>query len=145
MATEEPSKVSKVSKMSSDETEVSAIVCGSHHLLFFFSKKEISPFPLFAYFLSSQEIALLILTSFFSQQDATEAIVADASDIAEAVTVGKGKKGKKHEEVVEGEEVGEAGESKPEKEKKEKSHAAAMIIGDSESMPEQIAREDDTR
>ena len=82
---------------------------------------------------------------YFQQQDATEAIVADASDIAEAVTVGKGKKGKKHEEVVEGDENGVAEESKPEKEKKEKSHAAALVIGDSEPMPEQIAREDDTR
>ena len=33
VATEEPSKVSRISKMSSDETEVSTIVCCLHHLL----------------------------------------------------------------------------------------------------------------
>ena len=48
MATEEPSKVSKIS---SDETEVSTIVCGSHHLLLIqLIRKEIS-YPFICIFL----------------------------------------------------------------------------------------------
>ena len=64
MATEEPSKISKVSKMSSDETEVSTIVCGSHHLLLFFNKR--FPFSLFAYFLLTQQKSLPIVPQLFS-------------------------------------------------------------------------------
>ena len=63
MATEDPSKVSKVSKMSSDETEVSTIVCGSHHLLLFFNKR--FPSSLFAYFLLTQQKSLPIVPRLF--------------------------------------------------------------------------------